>query len=47
MNTELLSVVDENDQVIESLPRYQIHELGLRHRAVHILMDLFYFNSLN
>ncbi len=38
MNSELLSVVDENDHVIDTLPRYQIHASGLRHRAVHILV---------
>ncbi len=38
MNTELLDVVDENDQAIDCLPRYQIHASGLRHRAVHILV---------
>ena len=38
MNTELLSLVDENEQVIESLPRSQIHKQGLRHQAVHILV---------
>lgn len=38
MNTECLSVVDENDHVIKSLPRHEIHALGLRHRAVHILV---------
>ena len=38
MNTELLSVVDKNDQVIDTLARHIIHALGLRHRAVHILV---------
>ncbi len=38
MNIELLSVVDDNDQIIDVLPRHKIHELGLRHRAVHILV---------
>jgi len=41
MNTELLSVVDKNDQVIDTLPRHIIHASGLIHRAVHILI----FNS--
>lgn len=35
---ERLSVVDENDQVIDIQPRYLIHALGLRHRAIHILV---------
>ena len=38
MNTELLAVVDKNDQVIDTLPRNEIHASGLRHRAVHILV---------
>jgi len=38
MNTELLSVVDQNDHVIKTLPRHEIHALGLPHRAVHILV---------
>jgi len=38
MNIEYLSVVDKNDQVINSLARSEIHALGLRHRAVHILI---------
>lgn len=38
MNTELLSVVDEDDQVINTLPRHIIHASGLCHRAVHILV---------
>lgn len=38
MNTEILSVVNEDDQVIAALPRDQIHAKGLRHRAVHVLV---------
>ncbi|MBL6986382.1 MAG: NUDIX domain-containing protein [Methylobacter sp.] len=38
MNTELLSVVDENDHIIDTCPRHIIHAAGLRHRAVHILI---------
>ena len=38
MNNELLSIVDENDQVLDKLPRDQVHALGLCHRAVHILI---------
>jgi len=38
MNTELLSVVDQNDHVISTRPRHEIHALGLAHRAVHILL---------
>jgi isopentenyldiphosphate isomerase len=42
MNTELLSVVDENDCIIDTCPRHIIHATGIRHRAVHILV----FNEL-
>jgi len=42
MNTELLSVVDENDRIIDTCARHIIHATGLRHRAVHILV----FNDL-
>ncbi len=38
MNTELLSVVDENDCITDTCPRHIIHATGLRHRAVHILV---------
>jgi len=38
MQDELLSVVDENDQIIGSQSRYEIHQLGLRHRATHVLI---------
>ena len=38
MNQELIAVVDKNDQFIENKPRNQVHQLGLRHRAVHILV---------
>jgi len=38
MNNELLSVVDENDRIIDTCARHIIHATGLRHRAVHILV---------
>jgi isopentenyldiphosphate isomerase len=38
MNTELLSVVDENDCIIDTCARHIIHATGLRHRAVHVLV---------
>lgn len=38
MNNELLSVVDENDCIIDTCARHIIHAAGLRHRAVHILV---------
>jgi isopentenyldiphosphate isomerase len=43
MHNEFLSVVDGYDNIIDSRPRHEIHRLGLRHRAVHILV----FNSQN
>lgn len=43
MNQELIPVVNENDQFIENRPRKEVHKLGLRHRAVHILV----FNDKN
>ncbi len=38
MQTEILAVVDETDNVIDQRPRHEIHQQGLRHRAVHILV---------
>lgn len=35
---ELFDVVDEHDAVIDTRPRHEVHRLGLRHRAVHILL---------
>lgn len=43
MNHELITVVDEHDNFIENRPRKEVHQLGLRHRAVHILV----FNDIN
>jgi len=37
--TERLDVVNENDEVIESLPRREIHERKLLHRAVHVFLQ--------
>ncbi|MCB1211632.1 MAG: ribosomal RNA small subunit methyltransferase A [Verrucomicrobiales bacterium] len=36
--TEMFDVVDENNQVVEQLPRGEVHARGLRHRAVHIFV---------
>lgn len=41
MYEELLDIVDDNDCVVDSLLRSEVHRLGLKHRAVHILV----FNS--
>lgn len=38
MISELLSIVDENDRIINTCPRHIVHATGLRHRAVHILV---------
>ncbi len=35
---ELFDVVDENDEVIGQRTRREVHQLGLRHRAVHLLV---------
>jgi len=35
---ELFDVVDPQDRVTGQLPRREVHRLGLRHRAVHILV---------
>jgi isopentenyldiphosphate isomerase len=37
-NSEELSVVDEFDRVIGAQRRDEIHRLGLRHRAIHLLV---------
>jgi isopentenyl-diphosphate delta-isomerase type 1 len=42
MKEEIFDVVDENDQVIGQRTRGDVHRLGLRHRAVHVLI----FNHL-
>lgn len=38
MNEEIFDVVNERDEVIGQRPRSEIHRLGLRHRAVHVLV---------
>ena len=35
---ELFDVVDEEDRVIGVKPRREVHRLGLRHRAIHVLI---------
>jgi isopentenyldiphosphate isomerase len=35
---EIFDVVNERDEVIAQRPRPEVHELGLRHRAVHLLV---------
>jgi isopentenyldiphosphate isomerase len=38
MSDEILDVVNEMDQIIGQQSRSEIHRLGLRHRAVHVLV---------
>ena len=38
MIEEIFDVVDANDQVIGQKPRSEVHRLGLRHRAIHLLV---------
>lgn len=41
MNTqgdEILDVVDDDDQVVGQAPRPEVHDQGLLHRAVHVLL---------
>ena len=35
---EIFDVVNERDEVIDQKPRAEVHRLGLRHRAVHVLV---------
>jgi isopentenyldiphosphate isomerase len=41
MSEEIFDVVNERDEVIGQRPRREVHRLGLKHRAVHVLV----FNS--
>ena len=41
MSEEIFDVVNERDEVIDRQPRRGVHRLGLKHRAVHVLV----FNS--
>ena len=38
MPEEIFDVVNERDEVIGQQPRREVHRLGLRHRAVHVLV---------
>jgi isopentenyldiphosphate isomerase len=38
MPEEIFDVVNERDKVIDRKPRSEVHRLGLRHRAVHVLV---------
>jgi isopentenyl-diphosphate Delta-isomerase len=41
MTEEIFDVVNERDEVIDRQPRSEVHRLGLKHRAIHVLV----FNS--
>jgi isopentenyldiphosphate isomerase len=41
MPEELFDVVNDHDEVIDRRPRSEVHRLGLKHRATHVLV----FNS--
>ena len=38
MSDEIFDVVDERDEVVDQRTRNEVHRLGLRHRAVHVLV---------
>lgn len=38
MQEEIFDVVNERDEVVDHRPRSEVHRLGLRHRAVHVLI---------
>lgn len=38
MNEEIFDVVNEQDEVIDRRARGEVHRLGLRHRATHVLV---------
>jgi isopentenyldiphosphate isomerase len=42
MPEEIFDVVNERDEVVDRQSRREVHRLGLKHRAVHVLV----FNSL-
>jgi isopentenyldiphosphate isomerase len=38
MNEEIFDVVNDRDEVIDRRPRSEVHRLGLKHRATHVLV---------
>src|SRR5436190_2168775 len=38
MSEEIFDVVNEVDEVVDKRPRSEVHRLGLKHRAVHVLV---------
>ena len=41
MSDEIFDVVNDRDEIVDRRPRGEVHRLGLKHRAVHVLI----FNS--
>ena len=41
MSEEIFDIVNERDEVVGQNTRREVHRLGLKHRAVHVLV----FNS--
>lgn len=38
MPEEIFDVVNDQDEVVDRRPRSEVHRLGLKHRAVHVLL---------
>jgi isopentenyldiphosphate isomerase len=38
MSEEIFDVVNDQDEVIDQLPRSEVHRRGLKHRAIHLLV---------
>ena len=38
MSEEIFDIVNERNEVIDQRPRREVHRLGLKHRAVHVLI---------
>lgn len=38
MAEEIFDVVDDRDEVIDQVPRSEVHRRGLKHRAIHLLV---------
>jgi isopentenyldiphosphate isomerase len=38
MSEEIFDIVNDRDEVIDRRPRREVHRLGLKHRAVHVLV---------
>ena len=38
MPEEIFDVVNDHDEVIDQLPRSEVHRRGLKHRAIHLLV---------